>query len=564
MDAFTDPRVKILAVVACAQLGKTEGELNMIGYMIDQDPGPALFIMPTVDMAEDYSKRRLAPMFRDTEVLRGKVAESKSRDSNNTVTKKSYPGGMLTIVGANSPGPLRGIPGRYVFGDEVDAWPKSAGTEGDPWQLAEARTITFYNAKMVAVSTPTIKGASKIEELYDMGTREKWCVRCPACGEYKFIDFNGIRFKHRTITHGKKKQFVVESIGWACPECGTYTDEDTIRRQPMKWVAEAPEAINNGRRSFWINGFSSPWLTWESIILQYLEAGKDPEKLKVVYNTKFGQLWENRGELEDEDELASRAEEYPAELPDGVLCLTMGVDTQDNRLEYEVVGFGLFEENWGIEKGIIDGRPSDPETWEKLDGIIDKIWYFADGRGLKISLTFIDSGGHYTQDVYANCAERKAKRVFPIKGANRPDTPFTAPPKQLAYNTSAGKTGKVWLYMIGVDSGKEHIYSGLKVKEPGARMSHFPSNPGRGYDSLFYSGLLSEYMALQSNGTWKWEKLPGHERNEALDCRNYANAAFKVLHPNLDAIKQRLSREKKQEPKPAGRQRIRKSVSEDW
>ena len=419
---------------------------------------------------------------------------------------------------------------------------------------------------MVAVSTPTVKGASKIADLFELGTKEYWCVQCPHCGEYSFITFDTVRFEFHEIGMGSKKQYIVDSTGWACPKCGCLTEEREIKRQPMEWIAESPEAIKNGCRSFWINGFYSPWMPWEAIIVKFLEARRDPELLQTVFNTRFGQLWENRGDLEDEEEMAARAEEYPADLPEGVLCLTMGVDTQDNRLEYEVVGYGLFEENWGIERGIIMGNPADPETWEKLDSVIDKVWHFENGRGLKISLTFVDSGGHYTQEVYENCAARKLKRVFAIKGANRADAPYTAPPKQVEYNTAAGRTGKVWLYMIGVDSGKQHIMSGLKVKEPGARMSHFPSNWGKGYDENFYSGLLSEHLVMDSKGRWKWEKLPGHERNEALDCRNYANAALMILHPNMDELKQKLlaPAERKPEQTKPRRQRTRRSVSEEW
>lgn len=563
MNAFCDPRVKELIVVASSQVGKSESLLNMLGYMIDQDPGPALYVVPTKDFAEDFSKRRLAPMIRDTKAISDKVSDAKSRNSNNTITKKHYPGGMISLIGSNSPTDLAGTPARYVFADEIDRWTRSAGTEGDPWRLLRARTTTFYNAKMVAVSTPTIRDASKIQDLFESGTKEYWCVKCPHCGEYSFITFDTIRFKHHTIGSGTKRQFIVDETSWACPECGCSSTENEIKHQPMKWVAESPEAIDNGCRSFWINGFYSPWKPWKEIIVEFLDAGKDPEKLQTVFNTLFGQLWDVRGDLETEDELAERAENYDAELPEGVLCLTMGVDTQDNRLEYEVVGYGLFEENWGIEKGIIDGKPDNSETWEKLDGIIDRTWHFASGRGLKISLTFVDSGGHYTQDVYYNCALRQNKRVFAVKGANRPDTPYTSPCKRVEFNTSAGRTGKAWLYMIGVDAGKEHIMSGLKVKEPGARMSHFPRNLGRGYDSLFYSGLLSEVMTLDSKGRWKWEKIPGHERNEALDCRNYANAAFKVLHPNLDAVKQKLAAPTEQKPAPQRRKRIRKSTYDD-
>ena len=565
MDSFTDPRVKTIAVVASSQVGKTESLLNILGYMIDQDPGPALYALPTLNQAEEFSKRRFAPMARDTIPVRNKVADSKGRDSGNTIRKKTYPGGMLTLVGSNSAADLAGTPARYIFADEVDRWANSAGTEGDPWSLLEARTTTFYNAKMVAVSTPTIRNASKIAELFELGTQEYWCVQCPHCGEFSFIDFDSVRFKFHEIGSGSRKQYIIDETGWACPKCGCHSTETEIKHQPMKWVAESPEAITNGTRSFWINGFYSPWLPWEKIIVRFLEARKDPEKLQTVFNTLFGQLWDLRGDLESEDEIAGRAEEYEADLPDGVLCLTMGVDTQDNRLEYEVVGYGLFEENWGIEKGIIDGNPANLETWEKLDGIIDREWSYKNGRRLKISLTFVDEGGHYTQEVREQCAARKAKRVFCIKGSNQHNAPYTAPAKKGDYMTAAGHSGKYWYYMIGVDAGKEHIMSGLKIKEPGARMSHFPSNWGRGYDALFYSGLLSEVMTLDSKGQWKWEKIPGHERNEALDCRNYANAAFRVLHPNLDEIKRKLMDSGSGTSTPAKkRTRVRKSTYEDY
>ena len=567
VDAFTDPRVKTIAVVASSQVGKTESLLNILGYMIDQDPGPAMYALPTLNQAEDFSKRRFAPMIRDTECIREKVADSKARNSGNTITKKTYPGGMISFVGSNSPADLAGTPARYIFGDEIDRWATSAGAEGDPWSLLERRTATFYNRKMVAVSTPTIKDSSKIAALFDLGTQEYWSVECPDCKEYSYINFDSIRFQFHTVKIKRKTQYIVDEVGWACPKCGCYHTESEVKKAPHKWVAESPEAIANGCRSFWINGFSSPWMPWADIITRFLEARKDPERLKTVYNTLFGQLWEDRGDLEDEDELADRAEDYGAELPDGVLCLTMGVDTQDNRLEYEVVGYGHFEENWGIEKGIIMGKPSEAETWEKLDAVINRVWHFADGKGLRISLTFIDSGGHYTQEVYEQCALRKARNVFAIKGANQSNAPYTAPPKKVDFCTAAGRSGKAWLYYIGVDSGKEHIYSGLKVQEEGARRSHFPK--GAGYDQLFYAGLLSEHMVLTKNGAWRWEKIPGHERNEALDCRNYANAAFKILRPNMDSLKAKLNgygaaEGQKQAREKTRLRRNRKTTYEDW
>ena len=276
----------------------------------------------------------------------------------------------------------------------------------------EARTITFYNYKMVEVSTPTIKGHSAIEKSFKLGTQEYWCVECPNCHKYHFITFDDIKMEYHRIGEGKEKQFIVDSAVYVCPSCRGVSSENEIKRQPKKWIARNPEAYQNGVRSFWINSFSSPWMSWKKICLKFLEAKDDPRKLKTVRNTLFGELWEEQQEIMDEDELMGRREEYDAELPDGVLCLTCGVDTQDDRLEYEVVGYGLDRHNWGIEKGYIFGKPSDDEVWERLDGIIDRVWQLKNGRGLKISVTFVDSGGHYTQEVYEKMQSKEIETCF--------------------------------------------------------------------------------------------------------------------------------------------------------
>ena len=568
MDAFTDPKIRRLVVAASSQVGKSEMELNMLGYLIDIDPGPVLFILPTVDVAQDFSKRRISAMIRDCKRLREKVADAKSRDGNNTVLKKQFPGGMLTITGANSPAALASIPARYVFGDERDRWPLSAGTEGDPWGLAEARTTTFYNSKMVEVSTPTIKGASAIEASFELGTRERWCHQCPGCGEFHNIVFNDIKFDFETNKINGKKVYKVKSVWWQCPSCGHTATESTMKKQPAKWIAENPDAYHQGIRSFWINGFSSPWMSWDRIVLRFLQAKDDPHKLKVIYNTIFGELWEDRGDLEDEDAFLARREEYPAELPDGVLVLTCGVDTQDNRLEYEVVGHGHYGETWGIKKGFIMGRPDNPEVWDRLDEIIDKTYRFKDGKGLKISLTCVDSGGHYTQEVYEACRARQNKRVFAIKGKGGDGVPYVAPPTKVPIRQNKRIT--CWLYTIGVDAGKSLIMSSLKVQEPGPKYCHFPRGEDRGYDALFFNGLLSERLVLKrSRGRdrWMWEKIPGHNRNEALDCRNYAMAAFRILNPDLEAVEKRLAgiQEKPQlTRKPAKPKRMRSNYYDDW
>ena len=333
MDAFTDPKVRRIVMVAASQVGKSELELNIIGYIIDEDPGSILFVHPTTIDAKEFSKLRIAPEIRDCPTLRRKVAAPKSRDSGNTLLQKTYPGGILTMCGSTEAHALASKPIRYVLGDERDRWATSAGNEGDPWELAMARQTTFYNAKAVEVSTPTIKNASAIEASYGEGTMERWKSRCPHCGQYHEIQWEHIRYDYEESVVNHKKVYKVKSVWYNCPGCGCISDEATMKRAPARWEADNPAAYAQGVRSFWLNAFVSQWASWSSIVLKYLNAIGNTRKLQVVYNTCFGLLWEDRGDLEDEDSLMGRrdVEAYglqeggtPIELPDGVLVLTAG------------------------------------------------------------------------------------------------------------------------------------------------------------------------------------------------------------------------------------------------
>lgn len=578
MDSFTDPKVHDIAVVAASQVGKSECILNCIGYIIDQDPGSILFVQPALDDAKKFSRLRVAPMIRDSKRLKAKVADIKAKDSGNTILQKSFPGGMLTITGSNSASALASTPARYIFGDERDRWAASAGTEGNPWELAKARQATFYNAKAIEVSTPTIKGDSNIENSFYKGTQERWCCQCPECGEYSDIVFDRIRFEHTVVkVRGKKVYTITGPVKYVCPHCGCINTEEVMRKQPAKWIAANPDAYEEGRRSFWLNAFSSPWTPWEKICKKFLEAKDDPAELQVIYNTLLGELWENRGDLADEDTMLNRREDYgtnndgsPVEVPEGVLVLTCGVDTQDNRLEYEVVGHGHYGETWGIKKGYIMGKPDTAEVWQQLDDVIDHVYRFKNSeRGLKISITCVDSGGHYTQNVYEACRARKNKRVFAIKGKGGDGIPFVTPPSKVPIRDNKKIT--CWLYTLGVDAGKASIMSALKVQEPGPKYCHFPRGEYYGYDVYYFNGLLSEKLELTKTTRgqrWVWVKLPGHTRNEALDCRDYAMAGFKIIDPDTMAVEQRLRELPESKPKkapvPPRRKNKPAQIFDDW
>ncbi len=547
MNSFTQPNISTIVIMASAQTGKTEAELNMMGRAIDVDPGPMLFIQPTDGFAEDFSKRRVAPMIRACPALQRKVYEAKSRDAGNTITMKTFPGGSVSFTGANSPTELAGRPVRYVFMDEIDRFPASAGTEGDPLELAERRTETFrHNRKVVMTSTPTIKGASKIERAYMTGTQEEWHTQCPHCQQFQYIRFVDIRFDKEEYKDGNgEKNYHVRNVRWRCPKCEAETGEFDTKRCPAKWVAKNPRAVEAGIRSFRLNAFMSPWSDWTDICRKFLRGKDDPEQLKTFYNTILGETWEIRDRSGTPEKLFARREHYNAEVPSGVLVLTCGIDTQGNRLEYEVVGWDREEQSWGILRGMIFGRADAEGTWEEVDDLLDREFTMKNGMKMRISATFMDSGGNYYEQVVKQCARRnqRGKKIWAIKGDDGQDRPLVRMMKRDSTGDGSAK------FIIGVDGGKEAIMYSTTLTEPGPRYMHFPIDYDKGYDEEYFRGLCSEKAVIHRRGgkaTVRWEKF--YERNEPLDMRNYARAAYKYFRWNFDKLEHVLSSKGKTEP----------------
>lgn len=534
MNAFTEPGIHRVVVKSSSQIGKSDMMNNVIGRFAHLDPCAIMMIQPTIDMAQDYSKTRIAPMIRDTKVLNNLFYDVKSRDANNTILSKVFPGGRLIMCGANSPAGLASRPIRILLADEVDRFPDSAGTEGDPVDLAAKRMTTFWNSCMGLFSTPTNEGTSRIDEEYLAGTQEEWQHKCPNCGEYHLLRHIDMTVDYKEIkTPSGKKTVIVNDVKWRCPHCGFSFSEKEMKQTPQKYVSRNADALKNGIRSFFVNGFTSPWMTWTRIMREWLEAKGDPEREKVIMNTVFGESYKQKGAFEDEQIFLRRRESYGAELPNGVLLLTAAIDTQDNRLEYEVVGWGKEEECWGIRKGIVLGAPNQDQTWKEIDNILDKTYHFADGKGLKVVRTFIDSGGHYTSDVYNYCQKNFHKQRFAIKGRGGPGIP-------LIYKIAKANNAKAPLILLGVDDGKQQIMDRLSIDSPGPLYFHFPQDEGikelsnRGYDDLYFKGIISEHKKVyKRNGVLRevWETTK-NVRNEPLDLRNYNLACMKSLKPD--------------------------------
>lgn len=516
---------------------------NVLGRYAHLDPCAVMMIQPTIELAQDYSKSRISPMIRDTKVLSQVFYETKSedgsktRDGKNTILSKLFPGGRLIMCGANSPAGLASRPVRVLLADEVDRFPDSAGTEGDPVDLAAKRMTTFWNRVMGLFSTPTNEGSSRIDVEYQTGTQEEWQHECPNCSEYHLIRHTEMECETEEHKDAKGRKIVVVSdVKWRCPDCGSTFSEDEMRKVPQKYISKNPAALHNGIRSFFVNGFTSPWLTWNDIMREWLEAKGDPTREKVVMNTRFGESYAQQGAFEDYQQFIRRREKYGADLPDGVLLLTGAVDTQDNRLEYEITGWGYGEECWGICKGVILGEPDNKATWDALDAVLDKIYRFKNGTGLKVARAFIDSGGHYTSKVYEYCEKNFSKQRFAIKGtAGTPGIP-------LNYKIGKASGSKIPLVMLGVDDGKQQVMNRLAIEEPGAKYFHFPLDEEflgtRGYDELYFKGIISEHKKkVKRKGVIHeiWEPTAG-VRNEPLDLRVYNLACMNSIHPDWDRL----------------------------
>lgn len=515
MDAFHEEGIEELAVMASAQVGKTLIMKAVIGCFIAEDPSPILLVQPTVEMAEVFSKDRLAPMIRDTPVLRGKVMDAKSRDSGNTILKKNFQGGHITLIGANAPAGLASRPIRIVLCDEVDRYPDSAGTEGDPVNLARKRTITFRSRKKVAlVSTPGIKGKSRIERAFLRSDQRRYYVPCPQCGHMHVLRWENVLYED-----GKP-----ETARMVCPENGcVITDGDKPGMlERGVWIKENPASKVAG---FHLNELYSPWRLFAEVVTDYLAAKGNVEEEKTWWNTSLGLPFEMAGEQADADTLANRRENYDAAtLPAGVLAVTAGVDTQPDRLEIELVGWGTGEESWGIEPIVLNGPTAEPEVWQQLDKLLAEARFQTeDGRTLRILAACVDSGGHAVQQVYEFCTPRTARSIWAIKGQGgaRP----VWPKRQAKSRKYKGHL----LRMLGVDTAKDAIYARFKIGEAGkAGYCHF---------SMAYDGDWFEQATVERRVTTTdkhgmevrvWEK-PAGARNEALDCRVYAYAALQGL-----------------------------------
>lgn len=493
--------------LAGAQVGKTQTGLNWLAASMHMWPSIALIVEPNLDVSKKLSQQKLGPLIQNTDVL----AERLAHDGDKLFQKDFAGGGQITLVGAKSPSGLRSLSVRYLLIDELDAYDADLKDEGSPLSLAEARTASYQSKRKVFLtSTPTVKGFSAIENEFLKTDQRRYFVPCPHCGHFQLIDWKRIRFNKEAPTSA---MLLCED-----PECGALIEEHHKTRMLEAGEWRATATSQNGTRGYHISALYSPygWYSWLDAAKEWVEALKDPLKMKSFINLKLAETWEASSEGVDPNSLKSRLESYD-QVPNAVRILTAAVDVQKDRLEVKVKGYGAQEESWLIAYHVEDGDPSKDEVWFKLDEFLAQTFTREDGGEMRIDTTLVDSS-FLTETVYRYCARRANRRIFALKGSQTAGRPIVG-------NPSMSNRYRLKLWIIGLDQAKELITRRMRELVPGPGYMHLPDQAW--CDDEYLAQLTSE------KPLWKWKSGRAlrewknvRERNEAFDLEVYCLAAL--------------------------------------
>lgn len=522
-----------VCILAASQVMKTRLLLNLLAYVIAEDPGPVLFVEPTAQVAESVSKDRLAPMLRDTPALRGCVADAKSRDSGNTIEHKTFRGGHVSFAFATSPSSVATRPIRYLLLDEISRDEYQNSTEGDPVRLAEKRTITFFNRKIVYCSSPATDGSCRISDVFEYSDQRQWHVPCPFCGHMQVLEWHGMVWsqnreprKYRD-EHGVETQRVVPASDphYRCESCENLIPErkKVWMNSQGRYIPQNPKGLYPGFR---LNQLVSPIRTWADIVQEWVECQGKPEQLKVFLNTVLAETWKEKGERPDWERLYGRREKYEiGTVPAGGLFLTAGVDVQDNRIEASLYAWGRNRECWLVEHVVFYGKPTEQKVWNDFTAWKSGSWKHAGSAMMQILLVAIDTG-HATNDVYMFVRTQGAE-VMAVDGRSSVSGSIVGQPSMVDVDLNGRRIRRgVVLWPVDTTKLKYELYGRLNLppSEDGQPMAngwiHLPE-----VGPEFCKQLVAEQVVAKTIRGYRkavWEKIG---RNEALDCWVYARAA---------------------------------------
>ncbi|MCB9993111.1 MAG: phage terminase large subunit family protein [Hyphomicrobiaceae bacterium] len=540
LDALDDEAVNVVAVRKSAQVAFTQTAIGWLMSNIANVPANDMLIQPTIAAAQDFNRLKLSPAIEASADLKRRVARQVSRSSEgSTALVKIFPGGSLILTGANSAADLRSKTTKRQVRDEIDEYPADLDGQGDPEEMLDARLTSFHATgdwKVLKGSTPTIKGASRIDKAFEDGDQRFWHVRCPECGHEQVL-----RFGDKTSRFGLKfNQGFPFDAHYVCEANGCIIEHhqkaDMVRAG--RWVALNP---GPGRYpSFHIDALISLLTTWDNIAQRFLNAKDDPIKLKGFVNLVLGQSWEERGEAPDWQKLILRREPYlPKTIPLGGLMVTAGCDVQLDGIYFEVVSWGVDKQSWSIEAGYLQGDPSDIRNpvWRALEEVLDRTYPDQNGGDWPIDVAGIDSG-YNTNVVYDFCRRHPRRRA--TKGDDGWYVPAISKAPQKQQVSFDGKRVGVQLWHIGTWPLKSELYANLRKEGLRDGAEGFP--PGychfseAGHDEGFFRQLTAEHMKQEMRSGKIQHRWVESGPNHWLDCRiiNRAMAA----HLGIDGMTQ--------------------------
>jgi len=512
MDAFNDEEIKDITFVGGSQLGKTVAEQNMIGFAIDQDPGPMVIVYPTDKLAEFTSENRLEPMIQLSPALAGRYDKRASEK-----LELQFDNMYIALLGANSPSNLASRPVRYVFFDEVDKFPKWSGNEGSPIQLAGERTKTFFNSKIVKVSTPTVATGNIWRSYESADARFKYKIACPHCGHRQILKFRpqkkgesgGIKWPEGMV----EPALVKFSAWYECEHCQGRIDDrhkmDMLRRGD--WEAENTPIGRVRSVGFHINSIYSPWVTFGDVAAKFLASKDIPEELMNFVNSWLAEPWENKSSKMQANIVLEKQLEYErGTFPEQAQLLTLGVDVQLNHFWWGVRAWGPKLTSWLVDYGRV-------ETWAEIETIMDRPYPSIWGEVAHINLACIDSG-YNADEVYQFCAMHMDV-CLPTKGSSKP--------MRSRHSVSMiDKYAGLRLYVFDSNQFKDFVAGRLTIA-PGIPGSwNVYQGCDQRYADMICAEQKNEIKDKKGRVTYEWQPISSHAQNHMLDVEvNCALAA---------------------------------------
>lgn len=508
MDAFTKPGIHDITFVAGTQLGKTAAEQNMMGYAIDQAPGPMLIVYPTDKLAEFTSQNRIKPM-----IALSKPLNEKFDAEHSQKLELQFQGMYIALVGANSPSGLASRPVQYVFFDEIDKFPKWSGQEAGPLELAEERTKTFYNKKIVKVSSPTLKTGNIWKGWEQADARYEYYVPCPHCGAYQVLTMKQLKWPEGSNAYDAR-----DAAEYHCISCGNIIDDrqkmDMLRHGRWKTINKPPKRVHSV--AYHLSSFYSPWLTFGDMAYKFLSAKDEPERLMNFINSWLAKPWENKANRMQSDIVLEKKLNYlRGTMPAEAQLVTCGVDVQLDHFWYSVRAWGPHLTSWLVDYGRV-------ETWGDVETVINRDYADTNGEVRNINLACIDSG-YNTDEVYSFCAQHMDVAI-PTKGAS---TPLRARYSVTVLDKAVGFGLR--LYNFDTNQMKDFIAGRLGVDAGAAGSWNVCKDVEPYYADQICAEQKVEYKDKKGRITLRWEPISSHAQNHLLDTETNSALAAEIL-----------------------------------